>query len=100
LKASKREKLLLYLSLPEKLKEAELKALVKRQIQLRTKVYKQKGLRVLLTSNGKAKCASKLLKKLSDIILKCPVQVEVNFEEPSHQMLHILFDRPSLLASH
>ena len=69
------------LSLPEKLKEAKLKALVKRQIQLRTKVYKQKGVRVLLAVNGKAKCASRLLKELSDIILKYPAQVEVNSEE-------------------
>ena len=61
--------------------------------------YKQKDVRVLLTANGKATCACRLLKELSDIILKYPVQVEVNSEEPSHQMLHILFDRPSLLAS-
>ena len=95
----KRETAIVSLSLPEKLKEAELKALVKRQIQLRTKVYKQKGIQVLLTDNRKAKCAPRLLKELSDIILKYPVQVEVNAEEPSHQMLHVLSDRPSLLTS-
>ena len=95
----KREAAIVTLSLPEKFKGAELKVLVKRQIQLHTKIYKQKGVWVLLTANGKAKCAFRLLKELSDIILKYPVQVAVNSEELSHQMLHVLFDRPSLLAS-
>ena len=95
----KREAAIVSLSLPEKVQEAELKALVKRQIQLRIKVHKQKGIQLLLTVNGKAKCASMLLKELLDIILKYPIHVEVHSKEPCHQMLYVLFDRPSLLAS-
>ena len=94
-----REAAIVSLSLPETVKEAELKALVKRQIQLRMKVYKQKGVRVLLTDNGKEKSGSRLLKELSDIIIKHPLQIEVNSEQPFHQMLHVVFNRPSFLAS-
>ena len=39
----KREAAIVTLSLPEKFKGAELKVLIKRQIQLHTKIYKQKG---------------------------------------------------------
>ena len=40
----KREAAIVTLSLPEKFKGAELKVLIKRQIQLHTKIYKQKGI--------------------------------------------------------
>ena len=70
----KREAAIVSLSLPETVKEAELKVLVTRQIQLRMKVYKQKGVRVLLTDNGKGKSGSRL-----SLLASC--RIKHRFEE-------------------
>jgi len=62
------------------------------------KLYKQKGVRVLLSEKGKEKSSTRLLTELSDIIINHPLHIEVNSEKPFHQMLHVVFNRPSLLA--
>lgn len=98
LKTSKRENLQLCLLHFMTVKQAELKALVKRQLQLHTKVYQQKGIQISLTEKGKPKSAQELLNELSKVITKYPVQSESIAEKASHQMLHVFFDRPSLLA--
>ncbi len=65
----------------DKIKERELKYLIKRQVDLRSKVYKQKGVRILFTEKGNPKS-------------KHPVEPNV----PLHQQLYVLFEKPSQLV--
>ena len=61
------------LSIPKVVQEAEFRRLIKRQVMLRTKVYKQKGVGIALTEKRKRKPVHRLVAELSDIILSRPV---------------------------
>ena len=50
------------------LKDAEVKKLVQRQVQLHTMVFQQKGIKIPLSSKGKSREVSELLKDLENII--------------------------------
>ena len=91
-----RKHTLFSLSLPLSLKEAELRVLIKRQVQLRNKVYLQS---VVLnqSENGKMKPLERLCQGLASIIKNNPVKVQAHLEK-SHQELYVIFDKPSFLV--
>ena len=83
------------LSIPISLKSAEIKSLVKIQVQVRSLIFKQ-GVTIFFTSKGTTKSDNELLHELSQIIKKNPIDKVVT-SSPSHQCLSVLFDKPSLL---
>ena len=87
------------LSIPKVVQEAEFRRLIKRQVMLHTKVYKQKGVGIALTEKGKPKPVLQLVAELSEIILSRPVRVHRRTVDPGlHQQLYTLFEKPSLLT--
>ena len=86
------------LSIPMVLKDAEVKKLVQRQVQLRTMVFQQKGIKIPLSGKGKSREVSELLKDLENIIRERPVRVrrKQNIQQ-THQQLFSIFEKPSLL---
>ena len=94
---SLRVKNLSSLSIPQALKDAELKKMIQRQVQLRTTVFKQKGLRINLTERGKPRSLTAILAELKAIIINRPVRVRRVQAEVGHQQLYVIFNKPSLL---
>ena len=86
------------LSIPPPLKDAEVKKMVQRQVQLRTTMFKQKGLRVNMTERGKPRPLSMILRELKEIIVTKPVRVRRLQEAGNHQQLYLIFSKPSLLS--
>ena len=84
------------LSIPSSLKEAELRVLIKRQVQLRNKVYNQ-SVTLKQSESGKLKPVNHLCEELNSIIKNNPVKLQAH-PETLHQELHVVFDKPSLLV--
>lgn len=85
------------LSLPPSVKEAELRALVKRQTMLRFMVFHQKHAKVVLTERGRRKSSLEVLKELAIVIKNSPLSVQRKDQSSDHQLLFTLFDKPTLL---
>ena len=86
------------LTIPKTLQDAELKKLIQRQVQLRTLVYQQKGIKINMTEKGKPRPVLELLKDLSTIITERPVRVrKKESTHLAHQQLFVVFSKPSLL---
>ena len=66
--------------------------MVKRQLDVRRKVYKQK-----IQISGKAKSTDALLSELLHIIKKHSIEIE-NTHVATHQQLSIVFEKPSFLV--
>ena len=89
------------LSIPQSIKDAEIKSLIKRQVRLRCEVFQQKMAKIFFTEKGKSKTLSKLLQELSNIIVKSPPLSVCRTEEiveSDKQLLRVVFDKPSLLT--
>ncbi len=56
------------LSIPKSIQDAELKKMVQRQVQLRTMIFHQKGIKINVTEKGKPRPVSELLSDLSKVI--------------------------------
>ena len=95
---NQRVTMIMSLSIPQSIKEAELKTMVRRQVQLRTQVFQQKRVKIVFTVKGRPKTSSELLKELSAIIVSAPVRVRRKEETVKHKQLYVVFDKPSVLT--
>ncbi len=72
--------------------------MVQRQVQLRTLVFHQKGIKINVSEKGKPRPMTKLLKDLSKVISERPVRVGRKEQtHPAHQQLFVVFKKSSLL---
>ena len=79
---NERVALVTYLSLSTSVKEAELRTLVKRQVLLRTEVFRQNTAKIFFTDKGKQKSSTKLLEELANVIQNTPVSVTEKIKLP------------------
>ena len=84
------------LSIPASLQSAEIKSLVKKQVQIRSLLYKQ-GVTIFFSHKGTTKSDDQLLQELSQIIKNNPIKRVGSITPPGHQSLSVLFDKPSWL---
>lgn len=84
------------LSIPTSLQDAEIKSLVKKQIQMRTHIHHQ-SVSIFFSHHGNAKSIQELLQELSYIITSNPIRA-MKKTVCDHQSLSIIFDKPSLLV--
>ena len=88
------------LSIPESIKIAEIKKLIKKQAQIRSYVYHQ-PVTIIFSHHGVVKSDAQLLQELSKIIKQHPINSKIQDDcalPSNHQQLSVLFDKPSLLV--
>ena len=88
------------LSIPESIKIAEIKKLIKKQVQIRSYVYHQ-PVTIIFSHHGVVKSDAQLLQELSKIIKQHPINSKIQDDcafPSNHQQLSVLFDKPSLLV--
>lgn len=86
------------LSIPKPVQDAEPKKLVQRQVQVRSMVFHQKGIKLNMTEKGKPRHVPELLQDLSKVIKERPVCIRRKEQTcPVHQELYTTFEKPSLL---
>lgn len=88
------------LSLPNSVRSAEIRALVKKQVLIRSCVYNQQ-VSIFLSHQGIAKSIDQILNELSKIIIQNPLSVQpvpISSEVVKRQQLMHVFDKPSLLT--
>ena len=72
--------------------------MVQIQVQLRSMVFHQKGIKMNMTENGKPIPVSELLQDLSKKVTERPIRVRRKDQtHPAHQQLRVVFEKPSLL---
>ena len=72
--------------------------MVQIQVQLRSMVFHQKGIKMNMTENRKPIPVSELLQDLSKKVTERPIRVRKKDQtHPAHQQLRVVFEKPSLL---